>query len=411
MAADFRRGRLRSGWLSLEVLLTPAPGEYRRPVLFDLIFWGDLVVALASGAFSFLNGGTPTSRPLLVPVAALLAATWLVLPWDPYAPRWRKFAAPILLLGTFALGHITIFLWAMPLYAMSVANAVFLLGFRPAVAVACLTPFLVTINTFFAVGTRSEMGLAGAAFMGALMIPVSGFVFGICELLAEAVQSRRALETANAALRRQAEKIKELAINEERTRVAREVHDALGHHLTAINLQLQNAERFSDKDPTRSIERVREARASTLAALADVRRSVRALKPVALTEKPLATALAELTRSFDGTDFKVGYTVCEEPKPLPADLELALYRATQEGLTNAVRHSGAQEVQVTLTYGERVTLAVDDDGRGAVNSSSKGFGLTSLVERMNSLGATLTTGNRPDGGFRLKVTFPRESGL
>ncbi len=252
MASDFGRSRLRSGWLNLDALLARVPGEFRRPVLFDLIFWGDLVVALASGAFSFLNGGTPTDRPLLILVAVFLAVTWLALPWDPSAPRRRKLAAPALLLATFALGHITVFLWAMPLYAMSVANAVFLLGFRPAVAIACLTPFLVTINTYFAMGTMSGVGLAGAAFMGALMIPVSGFVFGICKLLAEAVQSHRALETANTELRRQAAKIRELAVNEERTSVAREVHDALGHHLTAINLQLQNAERFSEKDPARS---------------------------------------------------------------------------------------------------------------------------------------------------------------
>lgn len=405
MATDFRRAGLRSGWANLDALLARTPGAFHRPILFDLIFWGDLVVALASGAFSFLNGGNPTNRPLLAFVTTLLAVTWLLLPWDPSAPRVRKLAVPVLLLATFALGHITVFLWAMPLYAMSVANAVFLLGLRPAVAIACLTPFLVALNTFMAVGTRSEVGWAGAVFMGALMIPVSGFVFGICKLLAEAVESRRALEAANTELQRQAEKIHELAVNEERARVAREVHDALGHHLTAIHLQLQNAERFSAKNPARALERVREARAGALAALADVRRSVRALKPVALEEKPLAKALGELARAFDSSDFTVRYSVQGEATPLSAERELALYRATQEGLTNAARHSGADLVQVRLEYGKDVTLSVRDNGHGAVEGS-RGFGLSALQERVESLGGTLTTDTRTDGGFRLTASLP-----
>lgn len=411
MATDLRQRGLRSGWASLDALFARVPGEFRRPVLFDLIFWGDLAVVLASGAFSFLNGGTPVNRSLLVLITALLAATWLVLPWDPSAPRRRKLAVPALLLATFALGHVTVFLWAMPLYAMSVANAVFLLGFRPAVVVACVTPFMVGISTFFATGTMSDVGLAGAAFTGALMIPVSGFVFGICKLLAEAVGSRRALEAANAELQRQALKIRELAVGEERTRVAREVHDALGHHLTAINLQLQNAERFSDKDPARVLERVREARAGALAALADVRRSVRALRPVVLEEKPLPSTLADLTRAFDGIDFKVEYAVRGEARCLPSEHELALYRATQEGLTNAARHSGAQNVWVTLTYGdgggeEGVALAVADDGCGMADGTATGFGLSALGGRIRDVGGTLLTANRPEGGTRLEVTLP-----
>jgi signal transduction histidine kinase len=182
----------------------------------------------------------------------------------------------------------------------------------------------------------------------------------------------------------------------------------VGHHLTAINLQLQNAQRFEEKDRERSRKEVREARESALSALAEVRRSVRALKPPALEERHGVAAMAALARSFDGAGPEVSFELGGEERELSEEAELVLYRATQEGLTNAAKHSRARRSRVNLVFEpERTRLTVTDDGEGAPEGTADGgFGILALRERAEALGGTLTAGNRPEGGFCLEITLP-----
>jgi signal transduction histidine kinase len=260
-----------------------------------------------------------------------------------------------------------------------------------------------------------DVRFAGAAFLAGIMVPVAAFVVGICKTVVDAERSRqeartllRELEEANAELKRQAGKVRELAISEERARIAREVHDSVGHHLTAINLQLQNAERFGERDPERSRQKVREARESTLSALAEVRRSVRALKPTALEERSGVAALAALVRSFDGAGPDVSFELEGEERMLSEEMELALYRATQEALTNAAKHSSARRVSVRLAFEpEETRLVVADDGVGVPKGRPEGgFGLAALRERVEALGGTLAAGNGTEGGFVLEIVIP-----
>jgi signal transduction histidine kinase len=255
-----------------------------------------------------------------------------------------------------------------------------------------------------------------AAFLAGIMVPVAAFVLGICKALVDSEQNREEarrllaeLDRANAELRRRASTVRALAIAEERARMAREVHDSVGHHLTAIHLQLQNAERFGDRDPGRAWSKVRAAREATQAALAEVRRSVRSLKPPALDERSGVAALLGLARSFHGAGPAVSFDVEGEEQVLPEEAELVLYRATQEGLTNAAKHSRANRVRVRLTFAPEATrLVVADDGAGARDgTAADGFGLAALGERVAALGGTLVTGNRPEGGFALRIELPR----
>jgi signal transduction histidine kinase len=186
----------------------------------------------------------------------------------------------------------------------------------------------------------------------------------------------------------------------------------LGHYLTVINVGLQNAQRFREKKPEAAWEEVEEARGLTREALSEVRRWVRALKPLALEERAGPEAMAALARSFEGTGFDVGFTVEGSERELPGEAELVLYRALQEGLTNALRHSKARRVTASLAFAEEsVSLTVADDGEGAPEGTvAKGFGLATLGERAEALGGILSTGNASEGGgFVMRVELPMET--
>jgi len=356
----------------------------------------------------------------LVPVsvaAVILIVSWLLLPWDPRTDARRKLLAlSFFVAAAFALCQTTNILWSLPLYSIAVADGVFVFGFGRGTVLAAATLPLAFVSGY--IYLPQDVRFAGAAFLAGTMVPVAAFVVGICKTVVEAERSRQEarallgeLEHANAELRHQAGKVRELAISEERARIAREVHDSVGHHLTAINLQLQNAERFGEKDPDRARRKVREARESTLLALAEVRRSVRALKPPALEERSGVAALAALARSFNGAGPEVSFELKGEERVLSGETELALYRATQEALTNAAKHSRARRVRVRLAFEpEKTRLVVADDGDGAPEGRPEGgFGLAALRERVEALGGTLAAGNRPEGGFALEILLPMEA--
>lgn len=215
------------------------------------------------------------------------------------------------------------------------------------------------------------------------------------------------LEATNADLKEHAAKIRELSVSEERARMAREIHDSVGHHLTVINLQLQNARRFRERKPDAAWEEVEAARGLALEALSEVRRSVRALKPLAVEGRSNTRALAALARNFEGTGIEVSFETDGAELDLPGETELVLYRAMQEGLTNAAKHSGSRLVSASLCFEcDSVLLAVEDDGEGAEEMTEGGFGLLALGERVETLGGSLAWGNREEGGFALRVSLP-----
>jgi signal transduction histidine kinase len=392
-------------------------GASRRPGIFVLLFWSALAAALATWAFDLFGEGR---RFGLVPVAVAALAmivAWELLLWNPRTDARRKLLALSFFVATaFALCQTTNILWLLPLYSIAVADGVFLFGFGRGTVLAAFTLPLAFVSGY--VYLPQDTRIAGATFLAGIMVPVAAFVVGICKTVVDAERSRqearallKELEHANAELRRQAGKVRELAISEERASIAREVHDTVGHHLTAINLQLQNAERFGEKDPERARRKVREAREATLSALAEVRRSVRALKPPALDERSGVAALAALARSFDGAGPEVSFQLEGEERALSGETELALYRATQEGLTNAAKHSRARRVSVRLAFEPQETrLVVADDGDGVPEGRpGGGFGLAALRERVEALGGTLAVENRPEGGIALEVVLPIEA--
>ncbi|MGE7387835.1 sensor histidine kinase [Streptomyces sp. NPDC004126] len=233
----------------------------------------------------------------------------------------------------------------------------------------------------------------------------------ISDLLMFALGVVLALATAAVAVReRQARgqledtlaQVAQLSAARERNRLAREIHDSLGHHLTAIGIQLEKAEAFAALDPAASAQAVSHARWSANRALDEVRASVRTLGPEAEAEPVgLARTLADLVHHLDGGARRISLDVSGvERRPL-----LVLYRAAQEGLTNACRHSGATEIGVRVRYdGHGASLCVTDNGSG-LRGAEEGFGLAGLRERVRLADGTLELSSS-DRGTALTVGVP-----
>ncbi|HBY92863.1 MAG TPA: hypothetical protein DEP84_02695 [Chloroflexi bacterium] len=204
-----------------------------------------------------------------------------------------------------------------------------------------------------------------------------------------------------------------LAVAQERARLAREIHDTLGHTLTVLDVQLELIVQLS-AGCSEDCERVaRRARALVKDGLSEVRRAVKALRPGALEALSLPEAIASLAADFqERTQIDVIWRVEGEVVPLPSRLAVPLYRAAQEALTNVSCHAAASQVVVTLGFEhEAIHLTVEDNGQAGEDSkqdgeAALGFGLRGLRERAEALGGEFQAGPAPAGGFRVEMKLP-----
>lgn len=198
--------------------------------------------------------------------------------------------------------------------------------------------------------------------------------------------------------RRAAARIGELSAAAERNRLARDLHDSLGHHLTAISIQLEKAAAFADRDADVAGQALADARGSVGRALADVRASVGTLRAEPVRLVAALGGLAGVELRVEGAERDTDQATAT-----------ALYRVAQEAVTNARRHGDAAAVTVTLTFGADDTrLEVTDDGRGFDPAApTAGFGLPGLRERAALLGGAATVDSAPGAGTRVAVTVPR----
>lgn len=223
------------------------------------------------------------------------------------------------------------------------------------------------------------------------------------------------LASSHARLSEYALRVAELSTADERNRVAREIHDSLGHHLTAVAIQLEKAEAFRELDPQASAKAVSDARWSAGRALTEVRESVSALRdarPFSLTR-----ALTDLVRHLGDDHLTVTLHITGDETEYDAESLTALYRAAQEALTNAHRHGRATRIDVTAAYGQSTArLIVADNGRGftastAARPSGTGFGIRGMRERVELIGGRVDIDDRSTppaaGGVVVTVTVPR----
>ncbi|RKE22420.1 sensor histidine kinase [Streptomyces sp. TLI_171] len=205
---------------------------------------------------------------------------------------------------------------------------------------------------------------------------------------------------------------REELLAEERGRIAREVHDLVGHSLSLMLVQAGAARRLLDRTPDRSSDLLLELEHTGTDALDELDRVLGLLRGTAPQHPDAARqpepGLAELPRlvgRMDRAGLRV--TLHRDTPPLPADLDRCAYRVVQEALTNTLRHSGAGRAEVRLgTDGAALTVQVQDDGSGPPSGHRPGRGLTGVAERAARLHGTAEHGPGPAGGFLLRVTLP-----
>jgi signal transduction histidine kinase len=255
---------------------------------------------------------------------------------------------------------------------------------------------------------------------GLLALPLQGAAFALFGVFARAVaradtarkESQRLLaelQDAHDRLREYSMRVEELAIVEERNRLAREMHDTLGHRLTVASVQLEAAQRLCSSDPERAQSIVGTVREQVREALGELRQTVTALQVPIEADLELTSALRRLVAHFEeATDLTVHRVLPEQVPAIPAPHRLAIYRAAQEALTNAQRHADASQVWLVLTvHEEAVVLLVSDDGKGlSYQAGSAGFGLRGMRERAAQLGGELHVEARRGGGTQISFRLP-----
>ncbi|MEV0715389.1 sensor histidine kinase [Asanoa sp. NPDC050611] len=196
--------------------------------------------------------------------------------------------------------------------------------------------------------------------------------------------------------------------SEERLRIARELHDVLGHHLSLINVQAGVGLHLIDQRPEQAREALTVIKSASAEALREVRSVLAALRPAeeAAPREP-APGLDRLSELTSAAGFPVSTSVAGVARPLPAEVDRAAFRIVQEALTNVRRHAGsAVSATVSVSYEPgRVRVRVADDGV-AVPAGEAGNGIAGMTARAAALGGTLTAGPAPEGGWRVEAVLP-----
>lgn len=271
-----------------------------------------------------------------------------------------------------------------------------------AIALWFLIPYL-----YYGADILLSLSLAMLAALG-FIVPIGLLVRRNTMQLEHAKKLTLELQQANEDLRISRLREKDLAVVEERIRLARDIHDGLGHHLTVLNVQLQAAEIQLETEPAAAVEAIRICRQEAQHALEEVRRSVAVMRSSPLNGTTLEEALEKLIQEFArNTPLDPEFEIAGEPYPLDAPAAMTCFRAVQEGLTNVQKHArGPKHVRIRLEYSPQDVLTrVSDDGLAGPEGKA-GYGLAGLQERALQLGGQFRAEANPSGGYTLELRLP-----
>lgn len=345
------------------------------------------VMVICSLAFYGSGSRIPTVALSMVIQAALFMAIYAAWAWSRHRRR---------LLVASALVVLGMFVWLAQLIAAVPPNAD--------------TPGLVSAGVAIAVVT---LAINVVYFFGAIAWGLVSF---------RDAHRRQLLVEQAEALRHEQERNAERAVAEDRLRIARDLHDAVAHHVTGIGVQAAAARHVLDHDPASSRIALEAIERSSRSAVHEMHQIVGLLRDEGEHEPVRTPGIASLsTLALDAASDRlaVRYREVGDPFDVPDPVSTSLFRTAQEALTNVRRHSTAREAEMVLRYvdppgaGRAVEVEVLDAGSPAnrsAPSSRRGFGLQGLRERAAVHDAAVDIGPRPEGGFRVRVRFPVPEG-
>jgi signal transduction histidine kinase len=350
-------------------------------------------------------GSSNTSLWFAVPAMAILAIVIVARRRFPFAgpAAYWVLAAGIAFVDPILLPS------AESFFAVGLATA-FLLGNVRDVRKAGLGLVLILVSTAILVSQ-----IPGHTTAEVLFIPLD---FAICWfaglMLHESADRAEAAKARATVAEREREADALRAVIEERTRIARELHDIVGHSVSVMTVQTSGVRRLLRPEQEQEREALLAVERTGREALGEMRRVVGALRdpeggPL-LAPQPSLSRIDTLVAHARETGLPVELEIEGEPVQLPAGVDLTAYRVVQEGLTNTIKHASANHADVRVRYdGDHVEIEVCDDGRGVVDgraSTTGGHGLVGMRERVSIYGGELEAGARADGGYRLRARLP-----
>jgi signal transduction histidine kinase len=232
----------------------------------------------------------------------------------------------------------------------------------------------------------------------------------IAWLIGALVRSRRLYVQG---LVREREEKAATAVAEERNRIARELHDVIGHSVSVMTVQASAVRRLMREDQGRERSALETVESTGREALAEMRRMIGVLRGADgapdLTPPPTLAQLDRLVATVRAAGLDVVVETAGEPVPLPPGLDLTAYRLVQEALTNTLKHAAATRAEICLRYGDgSLSVSVRDDGSGPGTDAQPGTGLMGMRERVAVYGGHLFVGPAPGGGYELRAELPLE---
>jgi signal transduction histidine kinase len=376
-----------------------------RRYWFDLGIVGMAILAAVEVAFRL-----DESKDMHLHGTTLLMAAWAGVFVLPLLARRRfPFGAPV---AVFAIG-VAGSLWNPTLATYTAGNylgvlaATFLFGMLYERERSPIGLGIALGAALFVIHNDPKQGIGDFAWVG--------LTFSVAWLAGLAIGSQ--LKTAASALER-AEMLElgreaeaRAAVAEERARIARELHDIVGHSVSVMTVQASAVRRLLREDQEREREALITVEETGRAALAEMRRLVGVLRrpeeAPALAPQPSLEHVAKLVEQTREAGLPTELKVEGDASPLPAGIDLTAYRLVQEGLTNALKHSHATHAEVHVRYADgSVELVVRDDGNGNGKGDGGGHGLVGMRERVAVIGGELAAGPRQDGGYELRAKLP-----
>jgi signal transduction histidine kinase len=249
---------------------------------------------------------------------------------------------------------------------------------------------------------------ADGVYLGGILF--FGLLFGTPWAVGRAIRYRRIRESQLEREKAEAE----AAIAEERTRIARELHDVVAHAISVIVLQARGGRKLLDDEPDEARQALDAIEHTASQALGEMRRLLGLLREsherLALAPQPTLARLDDLVGRVRDAGLPVELSIEGIATELPPGVDLSAYRIVQEALTNALKHAGPATARVTVRYRDgELDLEIADDGAGSANGGGAGHGLAGIRERVAVFGGDVQAGSRPEGGYAVRARLPYSS--
>lgn len=386
--------------------------RYRR-LLKTYGDWG-LALALAVGFLleTWVNSQRPDALHIPGAARALLVLGGVAL---ALSIRWRR-STPLMVLAVAITDLALNFAVARGVHDSMASAIAMLMGvYSAAVYTSGSTTYLAFLGTLALIplvnlqGTRPSWALSDMLFLS--IVIVGPWIAG--KAVRRHRELERRLEELTLELDRQLEEKQGVAVAEERSRIARELHDVVAHAITVMILQARGGRKSLDMAPHEAVKAFNAIEITASQALTEMRRMLGLLEPdvqaAELAPYPSLRHLPDLIRQVEEAGLPVDFVVEGYPVALPPGVDLSAYRIVQEALTNSLKHAGHTTARVVIRYeGDSLALDLTDEGTGPNGRPGEGRGLIGMRERVALYGGEIYVGPGDDGGFAVRVQLPVE---